>query len=384
MSIATFRSAGLVLAGQGAIAEIGPQARRLGGSKVLILTDPGVQAAGLADRVKDLLEEVGIAAEVFAEVQPEPPLDNFERCLAAAKARDYGLFVGLGGGSSMDMSKAVSIMMTNPGAISDYFGVDKVQNPGLPRIAVPTTSGTGSEVTPIAILTDPAQELKIGVVSPFLIPQVAIVDPELTLSLPPQITAATGLDALTHAIEGFTSLKANSISDALAMQAITLIARSLRTAVSNGADIQARTDMSMGSLLAGLAFANSSVTATHALAFPLGGKFDLPHGIANGLMLPYVMRFNCIGNLPKFALIARLLGESVEVMSLRDAAGWAADAVEQLAFDLGLPLRLHEVGIPEAAVPDLAASAITVTRILSNNPRQMTLEDIENIYYQAL
>lgn len=383
MSIATFRSAGLVLAGQEAIAEIGPQARRLGASKVLILTDPGVQAAGLADRVRDLLQEAGVAAEVFAEVQPEPPLDNFERCLAAAKEGDYDLFVGLGGGSSMDMSKAVSVMMTNPGAINDYFGVDKVKNPGRPRIAVPTTSGTGSEVTPIAILTDPAQELKIGVVSPFLIPQVAIVDPEMTLSLPPRITATTGMDALTHAIEACTSLKANPISDALAIQAITLIARSLRTAVANGADIQARTDMSMGSLLAGLAFANSSVTATHALAFPLGGKFDLPHGLANSLMLPHVMRFNCIGNLPRFAFIARLLGELVDGVSLRDAAEWAADSVEQLAFDIGLPLRLHEVGIPEEAIPDLAANAITVTRILSNNPRRMTLEDIENIYYQA-
>ncbi len=380
----TFRSPGLVLTGRGTIAEISPQAKRLGASKALILTDPGVQATGLADRVKDLLEKERIEVDIFAEVQPEPPLDNFERCLATAREGDYDLFIGLGGGSSMDMSKAVSIMMTNPGSVSDYFGVDKVLKPGRPKIAVPTTSGTGSEVTPIAILTDPTQQLKIGVVSPFLIPDVAIVDPEMTLSLPPRITAATGMDALTHAIEGYTSLKANPISDALAVQAIILIARNLRTAVANGANLEARTDMAMGSLLAGLAFANSSVTATHALAFPLGGKFGLPHGLANSLMLPHVMRFNCIGNLSRFAHIARLLGEPVDTVSLRDAADWAADSVEQLAFDIGLPLRLHEVGISEAAIPDLAASAITVTRILSNNPRRMTLEDIEKIYQQAL
>jgi len=378
-----FRTPSLLLTGRGTIEQIGSEAKKLGGSRILILTDKGIKAAGLADFVQGLLEGEGLAVEICAEVEPEPPIESFEHCLQVAREGQFDLFIGLGGGSSMDMAKSVSVMMTNPGSVQDYFGVDKVQQPGLPKIAVPTTAGTGSEVTPIAILTDTAKQLKIGVVSPYLIPDVSIVDPQMTETMPPHVTAATGMDALTHAIESYTSLKANPLTDALAIQAIILIARSLRTAVANGADQAAREDMALGSLLAGMSFANASVTATHALAFPLGGKFDLPHGVANGLMLPYVMEFNCVGNLVKFAHIARLLGERTEGLSLRQAAIQAAKSVRSLEKDIGVPQRLREVNVPEEAIPELAAGAFTVTRILQNNPRHMTLEDIEAIYRQA-
>jgi alcohol dehydrogenase class IV len=382
--MATFRSAGVIHHGRGSLQQLGPEARRLGGSRVLIFTDPGVRAAGLADRGRELLQKEGLHVDIFDQVQPEPPIENFELCLAAAREGGYDLFVGLGGGSSMDMCKAAAVLMTNAGDIRQYLGVNLVQKPGLPKIAIPTTAGTGSEVTHIAIVTDSARQLKIGVVSPYLIPDVAIVDPEMSLGCPPPVTAATGMDALTHAIEGYTSLLANPLSDACALQAMTLIARSLRTAVHQGQNVEARSDMALGALLAGLAFANASVTATHALAFALGGQFNVPHGVANAMMLPYVMEFNCLANPARFAQVARQLGECLEGLSLRQAALQVAAHTRTLAGDVGISLRLGDYGIPAAAIPSLAEGAISVTRIIGNNPRRITKEDIEDIFQQAV
>jgi len=378
-----FRSAGVVHTGRGSLQQLGVETKRLGARRVLLLTDPGVKTAGLADLGREVLIQAGIEADIFDGVQPEPTLQSVERCFAFAKAGRYDLFVGLGGGSSLDTAKAVSVLMTNPGRMQDYLGVDLLKVPGLPKIAVPTTAGTGSEVTPVAVFTDTAGQMKIGMVSPYLIPDVAIVDPELTIGLPFSVTAATGMDALTHAVEAYTSLRANPISDAFALQAIAFIARSLRTAVHNGTDMGARTDMAVGSLLAGLAFANASVTATHALAFALGGQFNISHGVANAVMLPHVMEFNCVANLPRFARIARLLGEPVTGCSLREAAARVAEAIRQLSLDVGIPQRLRDLGIPESAVSGLAQRAISVTRIIVNNPRRITLEDVEALLLKA-
>lgn len=262
-------------------------------------------------------------------------------------------------------------------------GTDKVPGRGLPWIAIPTTAGTGSEVTPIAIVTDRANHLKVGVVSPFLLADAAMVDPCLTLIAPPHITAATGMDALTHAIESFTSPKATPQTDLFALRAIGLIARSLRQAVWCGADLQARTDMAYGSLFAGVALANAGVGAVHALAYPLGGQFGITHGVANSLLLPYVMEFNLVGDVDKYAAIAEALGEPVVGLSTRAAAARAVEAVRTLSVDVAIPQRLRDVGTSEGVLDGLAEAAVQATRLLDNNPRKVSLKDARALYQSA-
>jgi alcohol dehydrogenase class IV len=289
----------------------------------------------------------------------------------------------LGGGSSIDVTKVVSILVTNGGPIDRYIGVDLVEKPGIPTIMLPTTSGTGSEVTPIAILTDTKDKLKKGIVSPYLYASVAIVDPILTISVPPKITANTGMDALVHAIESYIGKKANPFTECLSLKAIRLISENLRTAVTDCENIEARYNMSLGSLLAGIAFANAGVGAVHALAYPLGGQFHLPHGLSNTLMLRYVMEYNIVSRLDKFAKIAEAMGENIKGLSIRDAAQLALDAMVKLAEDINVPTKLRQVEIPKEAIPQLAEAGIKVTRLLSNNPRKLSLEDIIQIYTNA-
>jgi alcohol dehydrogenase class IV len=239
-------------------------------------------------------------------------------------------------------------------------------------------------MTPNAILTDPHGKLKKAIVSPHILPQIAIIDPLLTVSMPPTVTSSSGIDALTHAIESYTSNIATILTDLLAKEAITMIARSLRTAVANGNNLEARYDMSVGSSYAGMSLANAGVTAVHALAYPLGGQFHVPHGIANGLLLPYVMEFNILGNIPKFADIARFLGEKVEHLSLLGQAHHAVDTVKAIYRDLKIPQSLTELGILKEAIPDMATAAMNVTRLMGNNPRVMTHDDVVKIYEKAL
>jgi alcohol dehydrogenase class IV len=292
--------------------------------------------------------------------------------------------IGLGGGSPIDIAKTVAVMLGNQGDIADYFGVDLVPKPGVPSLIIPTTAGTGSEVTPIAILSDEEEKLKKGVVSQHLFPRVALLDPELTLGLPPAVTAATGMDALIHAIEAYTSVNATDLTDLLAARAIGLIADNLRAAYARGDNLAARAAMLEGSLLAGMAFANAGVTAVHAFAYPIGAEFHIPHGVANTLMLPAVMQFNLVGNLGKFAEVAELMGQPTEGLSLREAAEEAVEAVVQLAEDLGVPTSLGEFGVKEEHLPALAEGVMKVTRLLANNPRTLTQADAEEIYRSVL
>lgn len=381
--VSSFRTASNIIFGINAVHSVPGAVKELNGSRALILTDPGVMEAGMPSAVKEILVGAGIQAEIYPEVEPEPSIPSFEKCLDMARAGGFNVIIGVGGGSSMDMCKLVSIMMTNGGKVQDYFGVDLVKKPGLPKIAIPTTSGTGSEVTKIGILTDLEKELKIGVVTPYNLPDVAIVDPALTAKMPPKITASTGMDALTHAIEAYTSLGADLVSDLLAEKAIFLISSSLRTAVADGQDLEARYNMSMGSLLAGISFANAGVTAVHALAFPLGGMFKIPHGVANAVMLPYVMEFNYMARLDKFARIAELMGGKVDRLTDREAALKAIDYVKELSSDIEMPLGLKELGIPETALQQLSEGASTVTRLLVNNPRTIGLKEITAIYAKS-
>ncbi|AEG16577.1 Alcohol dehydrogenase [Desulfofundulus kuznetsovii DSM 6115] len=383
MKISYFWTANTIITGRGSLNRLADEVKNLGASKILIVTDPVLLKTGLIDRVKEALAPTGLEIGLFSEVEPEPRLQVVTRCQQAIKEGGYDLLVAVGGGSSMDVAKASSILMTNPGTINDYIGVNLVPKPGLPVIAVPTTAGTGSEVTPIAILSDVEEQLKKGVVSPYLLPRVAIVDPELTVTMPPHITAATGMDALTHAVEAYISVNATTITDALALEAIRLISRHLRTAVANGENMEARENMAMASLLAGIAFANAGVGAVHALAYPLGAQFHVPHGVANAVLLPYVMESNLLGALPRFKIMALAMGERVEELSDREAAGKFIEAIKQLSTDVRIPLHLRDLGVTAGAIPGMAEGAIKVTRLLANNPRKLTVDDIREIYERA-
>jgi len=382
--VVSFRSPHLILAGVNSLERLGDEAKAVEAKKALLVTDKGVVESGIGERVQALLKKEGIEIDIFNKVIPDPDIGCAEACIEMAKSERYELILGVGGGSPMDIASVASVMSTNPGRIQDYLGINLVKKPGIPTILIPTTAGTGAEVTPNAILTDVEAKLKKAIVSPYILPRVAIVDPLLSLSMPPPVTSSSGIDALTHAIESYTSNNATVLTDLFAKEAIMLIGRSLRTAVANGNNLQARYDMSIGSLYAGIALANAGVTAVHALAYPLGGQFNVAHGIANGLLLPYVMEFNVLGDVLKFAQIAQLLGEKVEPLPLLEQAYRAANAVKAIYKDLKIPQSLTELEVPKEAIPGMAKAAMNVTRLMGNNPREMAVEDVERIYEEAL
>ena len=369
--------------GVGALHTLGGEASKLEAKRALIITDPGVYQAGLVDPVKEQLSKAGLLIEVFADSEPEPTLPKLNDTANQLRGNKYDLLVGLGGGSSMDTAKGLSILLAHGGVGQDYVGVGKVPGPGIPVVTIPTTAGTGSEVTNIAIFGDPEKELKLGMVSPYLLARLALVDPTLTYNCPPKVTAASGIDALVHAIECYTSTKANNFTDALALEAMRLIVGSLRTAVSDGSDEKARNHMSEGALLAGIAFGNASVGAVHALAYPLGSRFHVPHGVANGLLLPHVIECNLPANLPRYAVIAQMLGEKIEGLSLREAAERGVEAVKTLAMDINIPLHLQDLGVPREALEEMAVATMDVTRLLANNPKKLTLDDVRAIWENA-
>jgi len=381
--LSLFRTTRRILFGAGSAEKTGTEAQLLKAKKALIITDPGVIQAGLLEGIEKSLQSVGIPFAIFDGVEPDPRIEVVEKSAEKAKKEGMDLIIGFGGGSSLDIAKVTSVMVANPGKIDSFFGIDLVPNPGVPVILIPTTAGTGSEVTPIAILSDTKEKLKKGIVSPTLFPEVALVDPKLTVGLPPSVTAFTGMDALTHAIEACYSVNATGLSDLLAIRAMELISKNLRMAYAYGENLSARSNMMEGSLLAGIAFANAGVGAVHAFAYPLGGEFHLAHGLTNTLMLPYVMRYNILGCPYKFAQMAKAFGEKVEGLSELDAAETAVKFVERLSDDLRVPRRLKDVGIPEKAIPGLAEAAMKVTRLLANNPRKISLEDANAIYKSA-
>ena len=374
---------GKVRFGVGALDTIGDEANKLAAKHALIVTDPGVYKAGLADSVKERLSKAKLSVDVFPEAEPEP---TFPRLNAAAEQfgkESYDLLLGVGGGSSMDTAKGLSILLAHGGKGQDYGGVDKVPGPGIPIFTLPTTAGTGSEVTNIAIFDDTEKGRKLGIVSPYLLARLALVDPTLTYGCPPKVTAASGIDALIHAIECYTGTKANTFSDALALEAMRLIAGNLRTAVKNGSDKEARNRMSEGALMAGIAFGNSGVAAVHALAYPLGSRFHVPHGVANGVLLPYVTECNLSANLPRYAIVAQMLGVKTQGLSLQKAAEKGVEAIKALAADIGIPLHLRDLGVPREALEELAVATMEVTRLLANNPKKLTLDDVRRIWENA-
>lgn len=384
MNTSIFRTPEQLVTGSGSVKLLGEKALQLGASKVLLVTDHILYKNGLITSAHHGLKEAGLEVEVVDSVEPEPPFENVEQIYEQIKGKGFDLLVGIGGGSVLDVTKLLAVMMTNDGDVRDLVGIDKVPQKGAPFILLPTTAGTGSEVTYNAIFTDTRDRVKKGIVSAYLLPDVAIVDPELSLSCPPAVTAATGMDALVHAIESYTAIKASPLTDGIALQAIKLMAGSLREAVFQGSSLKAREEMAMGSLLAGISLGNAGVGAVHALAYPLGGKFKVAHGVANSLLLPYVMKYNVAANLPKFAEIAKAMGENVQGLSLREAAHKAVASMAQLAHDIGIPRSLLEVGVTEEDLPGLAREASKIERLLQNNPRWLREEEIKQIYLDAL
>lgn len=383
-TMATFCTAGEIVFGDGCAESVGARAKGLGARRVLLVSDPGLERAGVVAQVRAWLAAAGLSVEAYTQVQPEPSVDTVAALQAQARAVAPDLLVGLGGGSSLDCTKAVAMLLTNEGAVEDYLGADLVRRRGAPTILMPTTAGTGSEVTPNAVFAVPAKHTKQVVISRLILPDVALVDPRLTHSAPPGVTAASGLDALCHAIEAYTGLTANPLADPYALAAMRLIATHLRAAVYDGRNAAAREGLALGSLYAGLALANAPMNAVHALAYPLQGWHHVAHGLANALLLPAIVAFNASANLERFARVAEALGKPIGHLSLREAAAASAEACASLAQDVGIPTRLREVGIMAEHVPALVEGALEVSRLLRNNPRPIGAREIAAIYEQVL
>ncbi|MBU0483370.1 MAG: iron-containing alcohol dehydrogenase [Proteobacteria bacterium] len=370
--------------GVDSVADLGALVKELGGSKVFLVVDPGLKAAGLVERITAPLAAAKISFEIYDKIDPEPGLKLADKGAKLAKDAGCDCVVGAGGGSAMDVAKAISILLTNGGKAEDYLGLGKIKKPGAPKIMVPTTAGTGAEVTFTAVFINEKTKSKGGMNGNPLYPDVAILDPALTLTMPPHVTATTGIDALTHALEAFVSTQAHDISDMYALEAIGLISNNLPMAYAHGGNLEARTAMLMGSLLAGKALATAGVGLVHAMAYPLGGMFGIPHGLANAVLLPYVVDYNLIGNPEKFATIAAVMGQDVEGVSAREGAIQAVEAVYSLNRDVGIPASLADLDIPADKIAQMAEIALTVAVPVRNNPRKPSLEDVIRVYETAM
>jgi alcohol dehydrogenase class IV len=376
-----------IITGDGCATALGAEAVSLGAGRVWLVTDKVLRektecvAEALAS-----LKAAGVPVEVFDDVEPDPLVTTAVRSTHLARSFAPDVIVGLGGGSALDIAKATATFLANDLPLEKMWGRGNVPKAGTPLILLPTTGGTGSEASTSCVLTDTQADgshMKRSIVSQRVVPNTAIVDPLLTLTVPPAVTAATGMDALTHAVETYVSKEAQPLTDTLAMEAVRLIGKYLRRAVANGSDIEARRGMSNAALMAGLAFSNGQLGIVHAFAMVMGGQFNISHGVANALMLPYVMEFNEMAATRRFAQIAEALGERVEGLSERDAAHRATLAVRRLAEDVGIPRRLEEVKIPREAVPSLAAEVFKNQRLRGVNPRGTTVKDLAGILEHA-
>ena len=379
-----FNTAPRIVFGDGIISRIGEIAAARLGRSLLVITDPGLVKVGLIEPALQALGAAGVAAALFSDVEADPPEAVIEAAVAAARAAGATAVIGLGGGSSMDVAKLVALLVPGTERLADVYGIGNAKGPRLPLLLAPTTAGTGSEVTPISIVTTGASEKK-GVVSPLLLPDVALLDPGLTVGLPPHVTAATGIDAMVHAIEAYASASPsnNPLSRSLAREALRLLAGAIERAVHHGGDRAARGDMLLGAMLAGQAFANAPVAAVHALAYPIGGHFHIPHGLSNALMLPHVLRFNAETAAAAYAEIAPCAFPELEEVGSQARAAVFADKLAGLSRRCGLQQRLRDVGIPDGDLPMLAQDAMKQTRLLVNNPRPLTERDALAIYRQA-
>ncbi|UNT57381.1 iron-containing alcohol dehydrogenase [Lysinibacillus capsici] len=370
--------------GWGCLSQLLLEVKKFNAHNILIVTDPLLKEIGLTDNVEKPLIEKGYTTTIYTDIAPEPPLAISEKLVDFTRKHPFDLVIGVGGGSALDLAKLAAVLAKHDGKVADYLnltGTKTLDNKGLPKILIPTTSGTGSEVTNISVLS--LDTTKDVVTHDYLLADVAIVDPVLTISLPSKVTAATGVDALTHAIEAYVSVNANAVTDALALQAIRLISQSIRTAVHNGQDKQARTDMSYGSYLAGLAFFNAGVAGVHALAYPLGGQFHIAHGDSNAVLLPYVMGYIRQSCEKRMKDILDAMGISSSYLSQEEASYKCVDALQQLVQDVKIPSTLQGFNIPASALEQLTEDATKQTRILARSPMPLEREDIYQIYQAA-
>ena len=370
--------------GCGILRTLPERIKSLGAKKAFLVTDPGVCAAGIMDRVTAILRDASVDFVVCDRVKPDSGSRLIDETTVELKSSGADVVVGIGGGSSLDTAKAVAALATNAGSALDYAGLNKVRNRPLPMIAVPTTSGTGSEVTLWSVFTDDTRAVKVAIGGVLIYPSVALCDPELTLELPTALTAATGMDALAHAIECYTNNNCQPISGALAIEAIRLIGQHLRSAVLNGRDRQSRYGMMLASTMAGIAMNPTRLGLAHALAMPLG-SWDLrvPHGVVLAVTLPYVMEFNYVAEPERFVEVARALGESVDGLPRLAAAARAVSAVRDLARDVGIPRGLSEFGVREDHIVLVIEEAMKSGNVPAN-PRRTSAEDLTRILRQAL
>ena len=379
----TFQAPSNILFEAGAVRKIADLVAQYGASRVLLVTDKGVRAAGLTRDAEAGMAAAKMSVTVFEDVVADPPSHVIESAAALCREKQIELVVSIGGGSALDTAKLVAYLAKSPEPLDTIYGVGLAKGSRLPLLLAPTTAGTGSEVTPIAIVTTPTTEKK-GVVSPRLIPDWAILDPELTLGLPSHVTAATGIDAMVHAIEAYTSkVKKNPMSDQLARQALALLAANVRKVCKNGNDLEARSQMLLGSMLAGMAFANAPVAAVHALAYPIGAIFHVPHGLSNALVLPHVLEFNLPAAEALYAELADIVRPGLRATSQRDRARAFIDEMISIGRDCAVPASLSAVGIGQDDLKKLAEDAMKQTRLLVNNPRELTLDDAYAIYSAA-
>lgn len=370
------------LFGEGSVQEAGELMLSLGGKKSLIVTDAYLAKSGMADQIQNILTTAGVESVVFGGAEPNPKDINVKDGLKVFEENHCDSIISLGGGSSHDCAKGIGIVASNGGDIRDYEGVDKSTKPMCPMIAINTTAGTASEITRFCIITDTDRHVKMAIVDWRVTPQIAINDPKLMVGMPPSLTAATGMDALTHAIEAYVSTDANPLTDAAAQMAITMITQYLPKAVANGAYMKARDKMAYGQYLAGIAFNNASLGYVHAMAHQLGGFYNLPHGVCNAILLPHVEEFNLIGNANRFRNIAKAMGENVDGLSTMDAARKAISAIRQLSQQVGIPSCLKELGVKEEDFEIMAENAMKDVCQLTN-PRKATKEQIVGIFKAA-
>jgi len=360
----------------------GEEIKKLGGSKALIVTDRGVEAAGVLSGILEALSASNVSYAIYTGVEPNPSVRCVEEAFALYKAEGCDCLLGVGGGSSIDTAKATGALLTNDLSLAEMEGVGKVKNPIPPLIAVPTTCGTGAEVTMTAVITDPKRHYKIPILSTTLIPKVALIDGSLLTKLPGPVIASTGIDALCHALESYTNLNTNPISDALDLKAISMISEWLRPAVAN-ANLEAMSHMVLAATIAGMGFANTRVTIVHAMSHPVSGFYGVPHGVANAILLPYVMEFNLIGNAKRFADVAQAMGEDTFGLTTMEAARLSVKAVRELNQDVGIPSSLKEYGVTEEHLDAMIEDTFKSGNV-PVNPVKVNREQIAAIYRRAM
>lgn len=383
MTIHSFRFPVQVIFGEGSLKEIRSFVRSFGKHALLVTGGGPTSNLPAVEQLRGILAEEGLAVSYFSEIKSDPDVEVVEKGVSLAKERGCDFVIGLGGGSPMDAAKVIAARLNNEGDIASWEGVGRVPRRAKPLICIPTTSGTGSEVTCVAVITGGKRRQKMSIVSHYLYPVLAIIDPELTYSMPPQLTASTGMDALTHAVESYVSRKAWEPARVLSLKAVRLVFSFLERACQEGSDGEARRNMSMAAFLAGMAFTTSGLGLTHALAHALGSHFGVPHGVANAVLLPHVMRFNLVTCPEAFRELALAMGVGINGLPALRAAEKAVEAVEGLLASLPLPRKLGELGIPETSTEAIAAEAFLNMRLRSSNPRETVLEDLVDVLREA-